>query len=86
MIDVTSSLDTAATNKTITVGFILLVLNHLQLNIQSVLDASLPNKQQHKAASSMVLDLFQKTLDQICYEWTGINKAVLLMPRPEDAL
>jgi hypothetical protein len=40
-------------------------LKKLESGVQSVLDASLPNKQQHKAASKLVSDKFHTAWDQL---------------------
>jgi hypothetical protein len=40
-------------------------VHSLELDVQHILDASLPNKQQHKAASLLVQDRFRTTRSYI---------------------
>ena len=45
--------------------FVLEWIKSLEAEVQAILDASLPNKQQHKAASKLVHDRFYTALNHI---------------------
>jgi hypothetical protein len=45
--------------------FVLEWVKSLEAEVQAVLDASLPNKQQHKAASKLIHDRFHMALNHI---------------------
>lgn len=54
-------------------GEVVCLLNQLELDVQDVLDASLPNKQQHAAASRMLGEKFNTARDKVtAFEPDGI--------------